>query len=179
MEADPRDALPLKDRQALLDQARDFAAVSRSVIQDIVKSGFEVQAKQDTSLVTTADLEVERELRRMIAELNPEHGVLGEEFPELNPTAEYKWIIDPIDGTEAFANGIPTYGTVLSLYYKELPLIGVLDQPALDLCTSGGYQLGVSCNGSELRPFDTVEEKDPETLRLITSKRKNFFPLWR
>ncbi len=174
MNPDPRDAISLAERQAFLLQATRFAASSREIILSVVQSGFEVQAKADKTLVTTADIEVERVIREEIVRLYPDHGVLGEEFSEHNPGAEYCWIIDPVDGTEAFANGIPTYGTVLSLYYQGQPLVGVLDNPGLDLCTVGGYGLGVSCNGKPLNQFEDIRAKSTEEIRLIVSKRKNF-----
>ena len=45
----------------------------------------------------------------------PDHGIIGEEFGNHNETAQYKWILDPIDGTKSFISGIATFGTLIGL----------------------------------------------------------------
>ncbi|MBI1365842.1 MAG: histidinol-phosphatase [Alphaproteobacteria bacterium] len=79
--------------------------------------------------VTDADREAERALRRLIRESFPAHGVIGEEFGEENAGAEWRWVIDPVDGTRAFCCGAPSWATLIALERKGAPVIGVIDQP--------------------------------------------------
>lgn len=90
-----------------------------------------VRSKADGSPVTEADTEAERVMRELIAMRYPTHGILGEEADDVNPDAEYCWVLDPIDGTSAFALGLPTFGTLIALLRNGHPLIGVINMPAL------------------------------------------------
>ncbi len=85
--------------------------------------------KADATPVTAADLEIEHALRDMIAEAYPEHGVLGEEHGAWHADAPWQWVIDPIDGTRAFAAGKPQFGTLIALAHRGVPVLGVIDQP--------------------------------------------------
>jgi len=87
--------------------------------------------KSDGSPVTEADLEAERVMRELIAVTFPEHGIMGEEHPEVTSQGEYTWVLDPIDGTASFELGLPTFGTLVSLLKNGHPLLGVINFPAL------------------------------------------------
>ena len=52
----------------------------------------------------------------MINKTYPKHGILGEEFEDINPDSEFKWVIDPIDGTMSFIAGHKDFGTLIALY---------------------------------------------------------------
>jgi len=82
--------------------------------------------------VTDADQEAERQLRRMIGAVYPQHGVIGEEFGSERMEAEFRWVLDPVDGTRAFVCGATTWATLIALERAGKPLIGVIDQPYTD-----------------------------------------------
>lgn len=83
--------------------------------------------------VTEADKAVERCLRGLIAQRFPEHAILGEEFdPHAGAEGNnFRWMIDPIDGTRSFISGVPAWGVLLALLYKDQPVLGVMHQPYL------------------------------------------------
>lgn len=91
----------------------------------------DAQIKGDGTPVTEADLEAERVMRELIAITFPEHGIMGEEHPEVSSQGEYTWVLDPIDGTASFELGIPTFGTLVSLLKNGHPILGVINFPAL------------------------------------------------
>jgi len=95
------------------------------------RSGMGIDNKQSDGFdpVTEADKEAENVIRQAIRSTHPEHGILGEEHGSLNPHAEYRWIIDPIDGTRGFIAGLPLWGTLIALYHNGKPLAGIMDQP--------------------------------------------------
>ncbi len=101
--------------QTFLAAAHDFADEARDVIKELAGTSFFVSSKTDKSLVSEADIKIEKRLRERIRRLFPEHGVIGEEFGDSNPAASYQWILDPIDGTEEYVNGLPTFGCIISL----------------------------------------------------------------
>jgi len=82
-------------------------------------------------IVTEADLAAERAIRAVLEARTPQVGILGEELPTLRPDAPQRWIIDPIDGTIAFACGKPTFTTLLGLTDRGRSVLGVIDQPIL------------------------------------------------
>lgn len=90
-----------------------------------------VERKGDKSPVTIADRNTEEMLRRQIQRDFPGHGIIGEEFGNELPTAEWVWTIDPIDGTRSFIRGLPFYSILLSLLHHGRPVMGVIALPAL------------------------------------------------
>ena len=82
--------------------------------------------------------------------------------------------MDPIDGTEEFVHGIPTFGTMLALHHRGVPLVGVIDHPALDIRVNAGVGLGTHRNGRRIRLDDAPASSRPEDVRLVLSARVNF-----
>ena len=83
-------------------------------------------------LVTQIDSKIEILARKLIIKRFPKHNILGEELGKINSQSDFTWIIDPIDGTKAFASGIPVFTFLLSLKYKSNYLFGIVDQPLLN-----------------------------------------------
>jgi fructose-1,6-bisphosphatase/inositol monophosphatase family enzyme len=164
----------LAARRRFHTAALAFAAEARRVILRRMDSGFRKRLKADASYVTDADLEAERVLRRAIARHFPEHGVIGEEFPAVNPGAPFQWILDPIDGTLSFTHGIPFFGTIIALHHCGRPLVGVIDHPALDLCYSAGLGLGTRRNGTRVRIRDLAPGESLEREVISAGDRSRF-----
>ncbi|TWT53209.1 Histidinol-phosphatase [Rubripirellula amarantea] len=89
-------------------------------------------AKSDASPVTIADREAEQLVRDLITERFPTDTMQGEEFAEKSGSSDYRWVVDPIDGTKSFICGVPLYSTLLALEWKGEPLGGVIFIPALN-----------------------------------------------
>jgi inositol-phosphate phosphatase/L-galactose 1-phosphate phosphatase/histidinol-phosphatase len=117
--------------QAFIDLALKLADASGPVVLGYFRTNLAVERKDDASPVTRADREAETVLRKILAAEAPDHGVLGEEHGSENLDAEYVWVLDPIDGTRAFVNGIPLFGTLIALTQNGTPVLGVIDHPAL------------------------------------------------
>jgi len=79
--------------------------------------------------VTKADKGGELAIRKLISQRYPEHGVIGEEFGEDRPDAEFVWVLDPVDGTRAFVAGLPVWTTLIGLRYQGEPVLGSIGQP--------------------------------------------------
>lgn len=168
--SDIRDELPPKEREYLLSLGRGYVRECRDAIEQACKKGLETKQKLDTSIVTSADVAAEERFRSAIRKTYPKHGVIGEEFGRENPKSDYQWIIDPIDGTAEFARGLPFYGIILALHYKQRPLIGIIDYPALKTTFWGVYGLGVFKDGNALTKASTLET----TPRIAIAARTNF-----
>lgn len=88
--------------------------------------------KSDGSPVTIADRAIETELRKRIEHHFPDDTIRGEEFPTKEGSTDFEWIIDPIDGTVSFVQGVPLFGTMLACLHKGTPTIGAIAIPCLD-----------------------------------------------
>ena len=121
----------LKDR---LDFAVEIARKAGDVTQRYFGQLSQDQRrdKSDGSPVTVADRESETLLRELISGTYPDDAILGEEFPEKTGTSPYQWVIDPIDGTISFVQGVPLYGTMLACLKDGEPILGVIHMPILD-----------------------------------------------
>ncbi len=81
--------------------------------------------------VTSADKAFEKFIRKEISIKFPNHQIIGEEFGFQKAKSDYTWIIDPIDGTRSFVIGNPTWSNLVSLNYKNIPIIGLANFPIL------------------------------------------------
>src|SRR5690606_38609010 len=81
--------------------------------------------------VTEADRGAERVIRALINAHYPEHGIIGEEYGEERPEAEFVWVLDPVDGTRAFISGLPLWTTLIGLRHNGRPVLGIISQPFL------------------------------------------------
>jgi len=88
----------------------------------------EVEFKKDESPVTVADRKAEEIMRKIIENKFPDHGVIGEEYGSVRNDAEYVWVLDPIDGTKAFAKTCPLFGTLICLTKNGQPILGLLNE---------------------------------------------------
>jgi myo-inositol-1(or 4)-monophosphatase len=81
--------------------------------------------------VTTSDKAFEKFIRLKIKKKFPNHQVIGEEFGQKKTKSDYTWVIDPIDGTRSFVIGNPTWSNLISLNYKDTPILGLANFPIL------------------------------------------------
>jgi len=134
-----------------LDFALDATWQAGRVTLRYFQAGVAVERKGDDTPVTMADRESEQHLRSLISRYYPDHGIVGEEFGEQVGKTDYRWIIDPIDGTKSFISGFPTYGCLLALVERDRPLIGVAHFPALGETVYAALGGGCYWNGRRAR----------------------------
>ncbi|MFI5357362.1 MAG: histidinol-phosphatase [Opitutales bacterium] len=119
-----------------LSPYRTFVAELASASGDFIRPffgnpGLTVETKSDQTPVTAADRGAEELLRRRIAARFPRHGIIGEELGRENESAEFVWVLDPIDGTKSFITGVPLWGTLIALLHEGQPVLGCIHQPIL------------------------------------------------
>lgn len=112
--------------------ATELVKKSGEVIKLYFRQPFSVETKEDESPVTVADKKAEEVMREWIMKEFSEHGIVGEEFGNYNPDAEYVWVLDPIDGTKNFICGGLAFGTLVALLKNGQPVLGIIYQPILD-----------------------------------------------
>jgi histidinol-phosphatase len=113
-----------------------------------------VETKPDLTPVTEADRAVERALRAHLATHAPSHGVLGEEYGDEygdgNVESEFRWVVDPIDGTKSFVRGVPVWATLIALEHLGRPVVGAVSAPALGSRWWAGRGLGAFRDGTPI-----------------------------
>lgn len=117
------------DLTLCLHTARLCADRAREAVSPHFRSGLTVDDKSDESPVTRADREAETAMRALIEQQHPEHAILGEEFGFSGMESDFVWVLDPIDGTRAFITGRPSFSTLVALFCKGRPVLGIIDQP--------------------------------------------------
>jgi inositol-phosphate phosphatase/L-galactose 1-phosphate phosphatase/histidinol-phosphatase len=148
------------DAAEFLAFAGRLAEAAAAVVGPYFQRPIGVDFKAVNSPVTEADLAVETRLRELIADAYPDHGVIGEELASERTDAEHVWVVDPIDGTRSFINGIPMFTTLIALVRDSAPLIGVIDQPTLGHRWAGGGGVATTFNGAaaRVRPCKSLDE---------------------
>ena len=117
------------DFAAFLDE---LASVSGDTILPFFRTALSVEDKGrhgSFDPVTAADHAAETAMRTLIRRTFPGHGIIGEEFGDERPDAEYVWVLDPIDGTKSFISGMPAWGTLIALLRSGQPVFGMMNQP--------------------------------------------------
>ena len=115
------------------------------------RSSLEVSAKGAQDWVSEADKAVETFIRSRIAEAWPEDGIAGEEFGRAVGTSGFDWVIDPIDGTTNFVNGIPAWTIVLAVVAEKRTQIGVIHDPNAGETYSATRGGGAMLNEARMR----------------------------
>ncbi len=112
---------------------------------------FTVDWKTNATEVTEIDHGAESLIVDLLTTARPGHGVFGEEHGLAGDAdSEWRWMIDPIDGTSGFVRGIPVWATLIALTRHRVPVLGVVSAPALGFRWWGGVGLGahVSARGA-------------------------------
>lgn len=133
----------MSDWRLHLNTAVEAARAAEAVIRHYYGAGVEVMHKDDASPVTAADIESEREIKRVLGKSFPDHGFYGEEFGRDTSDSDYLWLIDPIDGTKSFVRGYPFFSTQIALMYRGELVLGVSNAPLF-----GGGELACAAKGA-------------------------------
>jgi len=110
-----------------------------------------VRLKADATPVTEVDAAAEQVIRDVLGRERPADGFLGEEGGHTPGTSGRTWVVDPIDGTQMFAEGIPLWTTLIGLKVDGRVVVGVADAPVLGEryhAVEGG---GAFCNGEAIK----------------------------
>ena len=99
-------------------KASAIAREAGARLREFLAQGVETEYKGDVDLVTVADRTVEKLIRTRLAEAFPEHGVYGEEGTRERMAGEFRWYVDPLDGTTNFAHGFPHFCVSLGLEHR-------------------------------------------------------------
>jgi myo-inositol-1(or 4)-monophosphatase len=98
-----------------VDVAQEIAREAGALLKSFYQKGVTAEYKGDVDLVTEADKASEKLIRERLHAAFPAHGVYGEEGTRDRMDSEYRWYVDPLDGTTNFAHGFPAFCVLLGL----------------------------------------------------------------
>lgn len=142
---------PHSETSAFLSAAVDAVRAAGTVALARRRGLAPARLKGTRDLVTEADLECDRLIRERLHAQFPGHDFLSEEEGMLDQGSEYRWIIDPIDGTVNYAHGIPLWGVSVGLSRRGEMLCGAVYLPVFDELYTAAAGAGARLNGSLLR----------------------------
>ncbi|MDH3599675.1 MAG: 3'(2'),5'-bisphosphate nucleotidase CysQ [Candidatus Tectomicrobia bacterium] len=141
-----------------LDVAKRAAYRAGEEILSYYHSRYDVHNKSADNPVTTADLAANRILQDVLLGAFPDAGWLSEESAD-NPERlqrEYTWVVDPIDGTKDFMQGIDEFAVVAALVIGEQVAVAVTHNPVRNEMIYASYGQGAFCNGAPIRVSTTA-----------------------
>lgn len=101
-------------------------------------------------LVTEVDLESERMLVDFIRENFPDHAIFAEEGGSSGPSSDYLWVIDPLDGTTNYVQGLPIFAVSVALKYREERVLGIVYTPVTEQLFTAARGHGAYLNGEPI-----------------------------
>jgi len=133
--------------------AREAGALLMSYFDQHIK----IEYKGDVDLVTAADRASEKLIVERLQAKWPQHGIVGEEGTRRDTDAEYRWYVDPLDGTTNFAHGYPVFCVSIALARQDDQLeVGVLYDPTRDELFSAERGCAATLNGEPMHVSKTT-----------------------
>lgn len=143
----------------LLPTAETIAREAGALLRDFFHRGVAAEYKGDVDLVTEADRASERLITQRLREAFPTHGIYGEEGTRSALDSEFRWYVDPLDGTTNFAHGFPVFCTILGCEHRPRGLAadqdgqiiaGVIYDPLRDELFAAERGRGATLNGKPI-----------------------------
>jgi myo-inositol-1(or 4)-monophosphatase len=144
---------------AFVEQAAVIATEAGALLRDFYWEGVETEYKTEVDLVTVADRTSEKLILDRLSEHFPTHGIYGEEGTRYHIDREYRWYVDPLDGTTNFAHGFPAFCVSLGLEHRPIGtateadgtlVAGVIYDPLRDELFVAERDKGAYLNGKRL-----------------------------
>ena len=160
-------------------RAVEFARKAGEILLGHFRQPLQIEYKSEgrRDPVTQADRESEDWLRSAISDAFPDHGIVGEENPDSeHGSADFVWVLDPLDGTTNFLNGLPVFASSIGVLYRGRPAVAAIFVPGPD----GGSVVHARRGGGAFqdgRPIAVVPNTEPERGRL-TGMPSYYWRMW-
>jgi myo-inositol-1(or 4)-monophosphatase len=135
----------------MLEFAVRVAQEAGRLLRDRLGGKLDIAHKGEIDLVTDVDLASERLIGEAIATHYPRHQVLAEEGGLAETTSDYKWIIDPLDGTTNYAHGFPVFAVSIALEHKGEVVLGAVYDPMREETFAAERGGGAMLNNRSIR----------------------------
>ncbi len=143
-----------KETKLSIDRRKKIAVEAAKeagrILIDNFRKPIKIKFKKDKSLVTNIDLAAERKIVKLIKDNYPKDNILAEESKYQTSNSEFKWIIDPLDGTHNYIHQIEVFGTSIALEFKNEVILGVIYLPVTKKFYIAQKNKGAYLNGRRI-----------------------------
>ena len=137
--------------------ATEIARETVTFLRRKLNSAHTIVYKGEINLVTEADKIAEEMTTSKINHLFPDHDILAEEFSYASRGSDFRWIIDPLDGTTNYAHGYPVFCVSIALQKLDEIILGVIYNPMLKEMFVAEKGEGAFLNGREIHISNTTK----------------------
>ena len=158
---------------SFVETAAEIAREAGAIVNDYLQRriGFELKGEYD--LVTEADRASEKLIVERLRGHFPDHAVVAEEGGGHEGAAEYRWYVDPLDGTTNFAHGFPMFNVTLALEHAGELIAGVIFDPVHDEMFSAELGAGAYLNGRRIQVSNVARINDSLVGTGFPSRRRH------
>jgi myo-inositol-1(or 4)-monophosphatase len=142
--------------QDLILPMQSIAREAGALLMDFFHQQVKIEYKGDADLVTVADRKSEALILERIRKQFPTHDIMGEEGTRIESGSDYKWYVDPLDGTTNFAHGFPVFCVSLAVQYRGQGAAGVIYDPTRDEMFAAELGKGALLNGQSIHVSATA-----------------------
>jgi myo-inositol-1(or 4)-monophosphatase len=135
----------------------EIAREAGELLMDFFRRRVKIEYKGDADLVTEADRSSEKLILERIRKNWPDHEVIGEEGARIETGGDYRWYVDPLDGTTNFAHGFPVFCVSLGLAFKGKRKAAVLYDPTRGELFAAELGKGAFLNGQKIEVSKTAK----------------------
>jgi myo-inositol-1(or 4)-monophosphatase len=139
-----------------LEAAIEIAQEAGKILREEFDRPPHIAYKGDADLVTQADKRSERAIVERLTKYFPDHGIVAEEGTGHAGTSEFRWHVDPLDGTTNFAHGYPCFCVSIALSQRDSLIAGVVFHPIYNELFAAARGEGATLNGKPIR-VSTIE----------------------
>ena len=163
--------------RSVLNIAKEAAIEAGGIILNYYKADYEIQEKGHHNPVTTADREADTKLKEILLEERPNYGWLSEETVDSLDRLgkERVWVVDPLDGTKEFIEGVPNFVISVALVENGTSILGVLLNPVTNEIFTAAQGEGAQLNGKTINCAAKDNVKD---MVILNSRSETRGGLW-
>jgi myo-inositol-1(or 4)-monophosphatase len=143
-----------------LPKLAPIAREAGALLMEYFDKHIKIEYKGDADLVTAADRKSEALIRERIRQTWPGHDVLGEEEGLCDTGSEFRWYVDPLDGTTNFAHGFPVFCVSMALQHKDVTVAGVCFDPTRNEMFAAECGRGATLNDVPIHVSRTATLKE-------------------
>jgi myo-inositol-1(or 4)-monophosphatase len=152
--------MTLNHSQNLIEPMQSIAREAGALLMRYFDQQVKIEYKGEADLVTIADRESEALILGRIRAQFPTHDVMGEEGTRIESGSDYKWYVDPLDGTTNFAHGFPVFCVSLGVHFRGRPAAAVIYDPTRDEMFTAELGQGAKLNGKPIHVSATSRLAD-------------------
>lgn len=164
----------ISDKNIAINAAKEAG----SLIMNYYKADYEIHDKGYHNPVTTADRAADSCLKEILMDAHPDYGWLSEETVDSPDrlSKDHVWVVDPLDGTKEFIEGVPNFVVSIALVENGTPIIGVLYNPVTEETFTAAKGEGAFLNGD---PIHCVAKELVSDMVILNSRSETRRGLWK